>query len=100
VDASMMFNGQANLTRLAQDASRQFAIGRLTSVAATKQYILDRMGKSANAPRTQVVVDPGAADGIIRTQITVDAGYFMAVGFFDALDHIQLVVRSEHMRES
>lgn len=97
VDASMLFNAQAHLTRLAQDANRAYSVGRLDDATATRDYILARIGNAYGKPRTEVNVTENM--GVISTEIKVDAGLYMAVGFFDALDRIQLVVRSQQMRE-
>jgi len=97
VDASMMFNAQSHLTRLAQDASRRYSIGLFPNDAAAEDYIKARIGNAKDAPRTEVHVT--VADSIISTEIIVDAGLYMAVGFFDVLDHIQLHVRSQHFKE-
>ena len=99
VDASLMFNAQANLTRVVQDANRLCSVKQLNSVTAMQDYIAKRLGsRVANATRTEINTDCGTKT-LVSTEVKVDAGLYMAVGAFDALDHIQLVVRGQQMRE-
>jgi Flp pilus assembly protein TadG len=97
-DASLLFNTQAALTRIVQDANREYSIGLLKSEADTEAFILARVGAVQNDPSTSVKTT--YANGLIRTTVTVPAKDYMAVGFFRALTGIHLTVTSEQVMES
>jgi len=97
-DASLLFNAQAALTRVVQDANRGYSIGLLDSETETEDYILARIGAGQGDPAT--TIETTYAYGIIRTTLTVRAADYMAVGFFNALTDLKLTVTSEHLMES
>lgn len=97
-DASLLFNTQSMLTRVVQDANRNYSIGLLKSEAETEDYILARVGAAKGDPDTSVVTT--YAYGVIRTKLVVPAGAYMAIGLFDALTNLRLTVTSEQVMES
>ena len=97
-DVSLMFNAQANLTRLVQDANRAYSIGLLESDAQTEAYVLARVGPGKDDENT--TVDTTVTNGVINTTVSVAAGHYMSIGLFDALTNVDIVVTSQHMMES
>jgi len=101
VDASMVFNAQANLTRIVQDANRLCAVRQFTTAAQVQNYIASRLDKSVldDTTDTRIQSDCGSHP-LVSTQVIVAAGHYMAVGPFPALDNIKLVVHAQMMRET
>jgi len=95
-DVALIFHGQAQMLRIAQDANRLYSVGRLTSEAATQAYIVDRlagMGKPSTA--TTVLT----SDDVITTTVRVRTGDIDAVGVLEMLTDIELTVTSQHVKE-
>jgi Flp pilus assembly protein TadG len=97
-DASLLFNAQANLTRIVQDANRNFSIGRLADGSATEAYVSSRIGLAAGDPKTEILTTEDS--GIITTSVSIPAYNFVATGLFTALLSIDLSVTAQHMKES
>jgi hypothetical protein len=94
VDASLMFNAQIYLTRVAQDATRLSSLGELDTDTKFQDYVHTHAGDWVTAKRK---LDPY---GVIWTQLSASAGRYMAVGFFDSLDHITLYARAQQVKEN
>ena len=97
-DASLLFNAQANLTRLVQDANRNYSIGRLDTDIETQDYIKARLGTAATDAKT--TVNTSVSNGVISTTVSVPAYHYAAIGFFTALTQFNISVTSQHMMES
>lgn len=97
-DASLLFHAQANLTRIVQDANRNYSIGRLDTNAETEAYVLARLGNAAGDPDT--TIDTTVSLGVITTRVSVPAYNFVATGFFTSLMSIDLSVTAQHLMES
>lgn len=98
VDASLMFNAQAALTRTVQDANRAYSIGLLDSDSATEEFVLARVGAAKDDEDT--VIQTSVSDGVITTVLSVQAGHYMAIGLFDAITNMNITVASQHLKES
>ena len=99
VDVSLIFNTQASITRLIQDANRAYAIGRITSAADAETYVKSRLGAAKDDPDTTVSTTINSA-GIITTAVSVEAGHYMSVGLFTALTGMKLRIVSQHYKEN
>ena len=98
VDASLMFNAQAALTRTVQDANRAYSIGRIASASEAEAYVMARVGAAKNDTETTVVTT--VTNGVINTTVTVAAGHYMAVGLFDAITNMKLNITAQHLMET
>ena len=94
-DVSMIFNGQARLLRIVQDANRALSVGRLHSTTETEDQI-----KTALAPlTTDPYVSTTIQNGVITTTASVPASSLDIIGWFAPLLTARVTVKSEHYVE-
>ena len=95
VDAAMIFNGQARVLRVVQDANRNMSIGRLTTTTETEDYVENALAVITSGAVAQSTVTAG----VVSTTVTVPAADFQILGFFSALNNLQIGVTAEHLIE-
>ncbi len=96
VDASMIFNGQAKVLRVVQDANRNMSIGRLKNIEETEAYIetvLASLDIVAEATSTVTA-------GVVTTNVTLNANQLQILGFFSSLNRLKIGVTADHMIEN
>lgn len=69
MNVSMVFFNESQLLRVVQDANRSFAVGRISTGEAVKQYVTDRIAYLNITP----TVTTDIVDGIIYTNLSVTA---------------------------
>lgn len=98
VDSAMIFNGQAKVLRVVQDANRNLSIGRLDSDAEVENYIRAELAMIGVTPsRTEALSD--ATTGTVSTLVLVPASQLQLLGYFSVLMNLELPVTAQHMRE-
>lgn len=73
MNVSMVFFNESQMLRVVQDSNRSFAVGRIDSLEAAEQYVLDRLAYLNVTP----VVNSQLVDGIIYTNLSVPATQLM-----------------------
>jgi len=94
-DVSMIFNGQARMLRIVQDANRSLSIGRLGSEDEAMQQIRTKVAHLTDDPYVSTTID----QGIIRTTLSVPASSLDVVGWYAQLAGATVTVTSEHFVE-
>ena len=98
VDSAMIFNGQAKVLRVVQDANRNLSIGRLDTDAEVEAYIRAELAMIGVTPsRTEALSD--ATTGTVSTLVLVPASQLQLLGYFSVLMNLELPVTAQHMRE-
>jgi Flp pilus assembly protein TadG len=98
VDSAMIFNGQAKVLRVVQDANRNLSIGRLDTDAEVEDYIRAELAMIGVTPsRTEAQSD--ATTGTVSTLVVVPARQLQLLGYFSVLMNLELPVTAQHMRE-
>ena len=98
VDSAMIFNGQAKVLRVVQDANRNLSIGRLDTDAEVEAYIRAELAMIGVTPsRTEALSD--ATTGTVSTLVLVPASQLQLLGYFSVLMNLALPVTAQHMRE-
>jgi hypothetical protein len=69
MNVSMVFFTESQLLRVVQDSNRSFSVGRITTLSAVEQYVIDRIAYLGANP----VVNSQLVDGIIYTDLSIPA---------------------------
>lgn len=96
VDATLVINAKSEVLRIIQDANRSYAVGRLTSVPATRLFIQSRLSKIS----PHAVVTTTVASGIVSSVVTMPATDLSGLGTIPNFANIQVRVSSQQMVES
>lgn len=96
VDVAMIYNGQARLTRLVQEANREFSVGRLTTTDETETFIEGELAAVDLVGTARTVIIAGVA----VTNVELAANQLQLLGFFSSLNPLVLNVSAEHMIEN
>ena len=101
VDASMLFNSQAQMLRVVQDANRAYSTGQFGNPEQVQEYLVTRL-----APMSERVSVPAPVldttevpSGIIRTTASIPAADLNSIGLITALMNFDLSVTAQHYRE-
>lgn len=97
-DVSMIFNGQARILHIVQDANRNMSIGRYSTTSATEDAIRARMQGISSSAEVTTTYLPGT--GLISSRVTVpvtDLDLFGIGGFFKSY---QMTVQAETLLEA
>ena len=95
-DVALIFYGQSQMFRVAQDGNRLLSIGRLTDEDETEAYITARMAEIGKPVRVETSI---SADNVITTVVKGITGDFDAVGVFGVLTNVEMAVSSQHVKE-
>ena len=95
-DVALIFHGQAQMLRIAQDANRLYSVGRLGDEDATQAYVIDRLASLGKPARVETVLN---VDNVITTTVRAWSGDLDAVGIVGFLTSIDVTVTSQHMKE-
>ena len=96
VDAAMIFHGQAKVLRVIQDGNRNYSIGRLTTNEETQTYVQQTL---AGIDIEATVTTTNVA-GVATTTVRVPAAQLQILGYFSALQSLEIEVSSDHMLEN
>jgi len=94
-DLALIFNGQARMYRIVEDANRQLAIGQLSSAAAAEDFITSAATSMSDAVKAKTTVD----NGLISTSTSIPSRDLAVIGFVTALADFDLVVGSQQIVE-
>ena len=99
VDASVVFHGQAEVTRVVQDANRNISIGRFTTEAEVESFISSQLKNLGVNPKTvDAQLDPN--ENFIYTSVVVPAKSLQLIGYFSGLMNLDLEINAVHLLES
>jgi hypothetical protein len=76
INVSMVFFNESQILRVVQDSNRSFAVGRINSLEAAEQYVIDRLAYLDVTP----AVNSQLVDGIIYTNLSIPATQLMPFG--------------------
>lgn len=96
VDATMVINAKSEVLRIIQDANRSYAIGRLTSVNATRSFIQSRMRLIS----PHAVITTTVSSGIVSTVVIMPATDLSGLGTIPNFADIRVRVSAQQMVES
>lgn len=69
LNVSMIFFTQSQLLRVVQDSNRSFSVGRMTTLTAVEQYVIEKIAYLGATP----TVTSQLVDGIIYTDLRMQA---------------------------
>ena len=100
VDASMLFNSQAQMLRFVQDANRAFSTGQLESTEQVSEILQSRLSPLSDSIAVNSTVDTVTVpSGIIRTTVSMPAADLNSIGLITALMNFNLSVTAQHYVE-
>lgn len=94
-DASLVFNGQSQIQRIAQDANRAYSVGKLDSEEDTENYIKIAAGHLSGNVTAETVYD----GELITTVVSFPARDLEAIGLLSTLTGVTVQIRAQHMME-
>ncbi|KKL61604.1 hypothetical protein LCGC14_2193640 [marine sediment metagenome] len=94
-DVSLIFNGQAQILRVIQDANRSYSVGMLETDSATEDYIEDNLQRFSD----KVSAKTRLSDGIITSTVTVPAMDLTATKLLSAMTSVTMSITSQHLKE-
>ena len=95
VDVTLMFHGKTQVTRVAQDGTRAYAVGRITTTDDVETFIENSV--STLTPHAVAVTT--SSGGIVSTIVTMPARDLLMFGSFSAFTDLTLAVTSQHLLE-
>ncbi len=99
-DASLLFNGQAQMLKIVQDANRAYSTGQFETTDEVEDWVLAQvLSTSANAQVVSVVDTSVVPAGIIETTLNIPAGDLDAVGIIASLADFTMSVGSKQYVE-
>ena len=96
-DIAMIFNGQAATLRVVQEANRDYAVGQITTEAATQTRVKDNLAK-INITASSIVTSENA--GVISTRVEIPAAELGSLGWFKAFGELKIDVTAEQTVEN
>lgn len=69
MNVSMVFFNESQILRVVQDSNRSFSVGRITTLEAVEQYVVDRIAYLD----VTATVNSQLVDGIIYTNLSIPA---------------------------
>lgn len=76
MNVSMVFFNESQILRVVQDSNRSFSVGRITTLEAVEQYVIERIAYLDVTP----TVNSQLVDGIIYTNLSIPATDLMPFG--------------------
>lgn len=99
-DASLLFNSQARMLRMVQDANRAYSTGQLDQPADVENFLVAQMFPMSEHVRATSVLDTSAIPaGVIDTTLTIPARDLVSIGLVTALTNFDMSVNARHYRE-
>lgn len=98
VDSAMIFQGQAKVLRVVQDANRKISNYGFREDSQAEAYIFEQLALIGVTPTTAETVSDLTA-GTVTTTVVVPAAQLQALGYFSSLVNLQIPIRAQHMRE-
>ncbi|WP_159964245.1 TadE/TadG family type IV pilus assembly protein [Profundibacterium mesophilum] len=95
-DVSLIFNSQAQILRVVQDANRNYSLGRFKTDAATSDYIASALSNFS----PELTADTALADGIITSTVRVPAMDLTATKLLSAITTVKMEITSQHLMET
>ena len=92
---AFIFHGQARMLDVAQDATRAYAIGYISSTSALETSVRDALSTFSD----NITVNTSETDGIVKTVVTIPAMDF-GIGVFKSLEAFDLRVASQAVKET
>lgn len=96
-DVAMIFHGQAKVLRVIQDGNRELAVGRITTVADAEDYIEGVLAQLDIEATASTTISGG---GVASTTVTVAVEQLQMLGYFTALQSVEINVTAEQMIEN
>lgn len=95
-DVSMVFYNQSRLLRIVQDANRNMAVGRLTDVQETEDFV-EAVAQSVS---TRVIATSSVTAGLLTTTATVPIQDLDLFGVAGVFRNVNMTVRAEQLMET
>ncbi len=100
VDASMLFNSQAQMLRFVQDANRAYSTGQIEETTGIQTLLQAQLAPLSNRVTVTPVLDTTTIpSGIIRTTVSIPAADLNSIGLITALMNFDLSVTAQHYVE-
>lgn len=96
-DVAMVFSGQAATLRVIQEANRDYSVGQITTLAATKTRIETNLAKINIKP---TAVEPKQKAGVISTRVEIPVAELGSLGWFAAFKELKIDVTAEQTVEN
>lgn len=97
-DVSLMFNGQSQLQRVAQDINRLASSGYLVDISVMEERAEASLSHLSGNAEVKTTIDSDT--NIVTTTITVPAADLMAIGLISAFTNMDVTVRAYHLVET
>lgn len=99
-DASLLFNSQAQMLRIVQDANRAYSTGQLLTTDDVEAWVLDQVQPTSLAALVDSAIDTSEVPaGVIQTVLTIPASDLDAVGIVTSLVDFRMRVAAKHYVE-
>jgi len=95
VDVTLMFHGKTQVTRVVQDGTRAYAVGRLTNTDDVETFI--EAAIAPLAPNASATTQ--SSGGIVTTTVRMPARDLLMFGSFTAFTDLTMAVSSQHLLE-
>ena len=95
IDVTLMLHGKTQVTRVVQDGTRAYAVGRITETADVEAFIMGAV--STLAPNAVALT--ASSGGIVSTIVKVPATDLMMFGYFSAFDDLNMAIASQQLLE-
>lgn len=95
-DVTMMFYGQSRILRVAQDANRNFSVGRLTTTDETASFAVTRLASVS----PNVMATTSLTAGLITTTVSVPLKDLEMFGLAKIFSGARMTVQAEHLMEN
>ena len=100
VDASMLFNSQAQMLRFVQDANRAYSTGQIDDTGGIQTLLQAQLAPLSNDAVITPVLDTATIpSGIIRTTASIPAADLNSIGLITALMNFNVSVTAQHYVE-
>ncbi len=100
-DASLLFNSQAQMLRMVQDANRAFSTGQFDTTEEVEDWLLAQaLPVSADSVAVSVLDTSTVPSGVIRTTLTMPARDLDAIGWIFAIVDFDMSVGAQHYVEN
>lgn len=96
-DVAMIFSGQAATLRVIQEANRDYSVGQIATLAATKTRIETNLAKINITP---TAVEPKQKAGVISTRVEIPVAELGSLGWFNAFQNLRIDVTAEQTVEN
>ena len=98
-DTAMVFNGQARMQRIVQDANRMYSVGQYTTTDQVVNAISSAVSNITSSPTITTTLTPAVTPKTITTVLSIPASKFEMLGWFTGLNLATVTVKSEQYIE-